>query len=99
MEYFETLPNHSPNIRISSYDIPLFGEFCLSNLLEPAALCPEAKYWLCVPSEGISKRLPGRSCCPHSVQSTRVQTLSVAFFRLSVPGLSVVPTYSLEAFQ
>ena len=38
MEYFETLPNYSPNIRINSYDIPLFGEFCLSNLLVPAAL-------------------------------------------------------------
>ena len=40
MKDFETLPDYSPNIRINSYDIPLFGEFCLSNLLMPAALCP-----------------------------------------------------------
>ena len=39
MKDFEILPDYSPNIRINSYDIPLFGEFCLSNLLEPAALC------------------------------------------------------------
>ena len=44
MKDFETLPDYSPNIRINSYDIPLFGEFCLSNLLMPAALClPEAQ--------------------------------------------------------
>ena len=39
MDFFETLPEYSPHIRINSYDIPLFGEFCLSNLLMPAALC------------------------------------------------------------
>ena len=39
MEYFETLPDYSPNIRINFYYIPLFGEFCLSNLLMLIALC------------------------------------------------------------
>ena len=38
MDFFETLPDYSPNIRVNSYDIPLFGGFCLSNLLMPAAL-------------------------------------------------------------
>ena len=42
MKDFETLPDYSPNIRINSYDIPLFGEFCLSNLLMPAALWIES---------------------------------------------------------
>ena len=39
MDFFDTLPDYSPNIRVNSYDIPLFGGFCLSNLLMPAALC------------------------------------------------------------
>ena len=39
MDFFETWPDYSPNIRVNSYDIPLFGGFCLSNLLMPAALC------------------------------------------------------------
>ena len=39
MEYFETLPDYSPDIRIYSYDIPLFGEFCLSKKFLSCSVC------------------------------------------------------------
>ena len=61
MEYFETLPYYSPNIKINSYDIPLFGEFCLSK-----------KFLSCtVGSEGGGGDFPGekirRKMCTASI--------------------------------
>ena len=39
-EYFETVPDEWAHVRINPYGILLFGQFCLTNLIPPAALCP-----------------------------------------------------------
>ena len=75
MEYFETLPDYSPNIRINSYDIPVFGEFCLSNLLMPAALCTGVytfltNGWLCEGS-AIEDRPPVHRLAPSKPNEKR----------------------------